>query len=131
MQEIVQRIQQLIDSGLSPTPSNQGLGPCPRCQAPVIQGRESYGCSRWREECAFRLPKIYRGLRLSDQNVRELCARGVVLQPLPIEGAPRILCRTADGSAFDLEPPSRDAQRARSGRSGSRDHTTARAQAGS
>ncbi len=111
MQEIVQQIQKLIDTGLSPNLPIAGLGSCPRCEAAVIEGREAYGCSRWREDCTFRLPKVYRGLRLSQHEVRELCTRGVVLQPVRIEGTPRILCRTATGEAFDLEPPSRSAQR--------------------
>ncbi|MEO6594846.1 MAG: DNA topoisomerase 3 [Planctomycetota bacterium] len=119
MLEIVQRIQQLIDTGLSPRLATDGLGICPRCQAAVVEGREAYGCSRWREDCAFRLPKVYRGLALSHQHVRELCTRGVVLRPVQIEGEPRILCRTGTGEAFDLEPPSRDAQRPRGSSAGS------------
>ncbi len=118
MQEIVEQIQQLIDSGLSPALANSGLGSCPRCQAPVIEGREAYGCSRWREDCGFRLPKVYRDLSLSHGQVRELCTRGVVLRPVQIEGSPRILCRTVAGEAFDLEPPSRNAQRPRGDRPG-------------
>ncbi len=116
MQEIVQSIRQLIDSGLSPVGAATGLGSCPRCQAPVVEGREAYGCSRWREECLFRLPKVYRGLSLTHRQVRELCTRGGVLRPVQIEGTQRILCRTRSGGAFDLGPPSRDAQRRTGGR---------------
>lgn len=111
MQEIVQRIEQLIATGLSPALPNEGLGTCPRCQAPVVQGREAFGCSRWREDCAFRLAKVYRGVTLSAPMVRELCTRGVVLRPVTIDGEPRIVCRTAMGEVFDIAPPSRDAQR--------------------
>lgn len=111
MQEIVQRIRTLIASGLSPRLEGQDLGRCPRCQAEVVEGREAYGCSRWRENCAFRLPKVYRGCALPRELVRELLFRGVVLRPLAIEGAPRIVCRTATGELLDLEPPSREAQR--------------------
>ena len=118
MDEIRQMIQQLIDTGLSPQLAADGLGQCPRCQADVIEGREAYGCSRWREDCSFRLPKAYRGLRLSHQQVRELCTRGLVLRPVAIEGVPRILCRTATGEPIDLEPPSRDAQQGKGGRTG-------------
>ncbi|MCR9245990.1 MAG: DNA topoisomerase 3 [bacterium] len=111
MNEIGDSIRKLIDEGLSPPPGPSGLGACPRCQAPVIEGREAFGCSRWREDCKFRLPKVYRGLQLMPQQVRELCNRGVLLRPLQIEGERRILCRTTLGEPFDLEPPSRDAQR--------------------
>lgn len=113
MGEIREMIHHLIDVGLSPRFDGQGLGPCPRCQADVVEGREAYGCSRWRDDCTFRLPKVYRGLPIGHRLVRELCARGVVLSPVKIEGEPRILCRTANGEAIDLTPPSREAQQGR------------------
>jgi len=111
MLEIEARIRALIESGLSPRNEHAGLGSCPRCRADVVEGREAYGCSRWREDCTFRLPKVYRGVALARDQVRELLFRGVLLRPLVIDGQPRIVCRTATGELIDLEPPSRDAQR--------------------
>ena len=113
MQEVGAMIRSLIFEGLSPRIESRGLGDCPRCQAPVIEGREAFGCSRWREGCGFRLPKSYRDLELSHAQVRELCSRGIVLRPVTIEGNRRVLCRTATGEAIDLESPSREAQRPR------------------
>jgi DNA topoisomerase-3 len=111
MQAIGDRIRTLIATGLSPQNTQPGLGVCPRCRADVIEGREAYGCSRWREDCAFRLPKVYRGVVLQREQVRELLFRGVLLRPVAIDGAPRIVCRTDTGALIDLQPPSRDAQR--------------------
>jgi len=111
MAEIGDMIRGLIAEGLSPIVATNGLGLCPRCQAEVVAGREAYGCSRWREDCTFRMPKLYRDLVITPQMVRELCGRGLVLRPVTIEGQQRILCRTATGEPIDLQPPSRDAQR--------------------
>ena len=41
-----------------PAPTDDLIGkPCPACgQGTIIKGKTAYGCSRWREGCAFRLP---------------------------------------------------------------------------
>jgi DNA topoisomerase-3 len=111
MQEIGDRIRALIAHGLSPRNEHQGLGVCPRCKADVVEGREAYGCARWRDGCAFRLPKSHRGAALGREQIRELLFRGVSLRPVAIDGAPRIVCRTATGGLIDLAPPDREAQR--------------------
>ncbi len=111
MTEIGAGIRTLIEAGLSPRNEHPGLGACPRCRADVIEGREAYGCSRWREDCAFRMAKTFRGAVLSREQVRDLLFRGIALRPVTIDGTARILCRTAGGALIDLDPPSRDAQR--------------------
>jgi DNA topoisomerase-3 len=113
MADIVRMVQSLIQQGLSPRTPEQGIGQCPRCKADVIEGREAYGCSRWRDDCGFRLPKNYRNTPLATAAVRELLFRGILLRPMQIAGEPRILCRTASGELFDIAPPSREAQRGR------------------
>ncbi|MBK8098839.1 MAG: DNA topoisomerase III [Planctomycetes bacterium] len=111
MAEISEMTTRLVTTGLLPRSLPAGLGSCPRCQASVIEGREAYGCSRWRDDCAFRLPKVWRGLPVQHEHVRELCGRGVVLRPVTVpEVGPRVLCMTASGALFDLAPPRRDAQ---------------------
>jgi DNA topoisomerase III len=116
MDEIGEMIRHLIAEGLSPPLSSDELGQCPLCSAKVVEGREAYGCSRWREDCKFRVSKTYREVPLSRYQVRELYSRGVVTRPVRIDGEPRILCRTASGEVIDLQPPSRDAQRGRDSR---------------
>ena len=121
MQDIVARVQALVATGLSPRNDHPGLGQCPRCRAEVVEGREAYGCSRWREDCTFRLPKVWRGVSWNREQVRELLFRGIVLRPVTIDGVPRIVCRTTTGELLHLAPPSRDAQRpGGGGRGGSR-----------
>jgi DNA topoisomerase-3 len=116
MADIAEMIRALVQEGLSPAPSGDGIGACPLCGAAAIEGREAYGCSKWKDGCGYRLPKLYRGLELTRPLARELLVRGVVLRPLKIEGEPRILCRTRRGEPLDLAPPSRDAQQRRAPR---------------
>jgi DNA topoisomerase-3 len=113
MAEIVDYAKSLIRSGVAPPPI-EGLGSCPRCGAPVVEGRDGYGCSAWRAGCHFVLWKQYRGLALSPAMARELIGRRVLTRPQPIEGlGPRVLCLTDQGLVIDLEPPSRGAQQRR------------------
>ena len=116
MADISAMIRALIDEGLSPLLHHDGIGACPLCGADVIEGREAFGCSKWKDGCGYRLPKLYRGLPLTRQLARELLGRGLVLRPLEIEGERRVLCRTKKGEPIDLSPPSREAQQRRQAR---------------
>ncbi len=40
----------------NPLLSAERIGACPRCGRSVIRGKNAYGCSGWREGCAFRFP---------------------------------------------------------------------------
>ena len=116
MEDISAMIRALIDEGLSPLLHHDGIGACPLCGADVIEGREAFGCSKWKDGCGYRLPKLYRGMPLTRQLARELLGRGLVLRPLEIEGERRVLCRTKKGEPIDLSPPSREAQQRRKAR---------------
>ena len=61
-----------------------GLGPCPQCGAPVIEGRRGYGCSRWRDGCKFVLWKQTLGTALDAGRARELLDIGHTLTPIPV-----------------------------------------------
>jgi DNA topoisomerase III len=83
MEEIVRYTGEVIRSG-DPPPVDPGkLGDCPRCGRPVIEGKRGHGCSGWREGCPFVLWREYQGRLLSDDQIRELLQRGVVLEPIP------------------------------------------------
>lgn len=89
-----------------------GLGPCPKCKAPVIQGNRGYGCSRWKEGCDFVLWMEQKGVRLNFQQARELLNRRILLEPLELDGrGPTILVLGPRGALLELAVPSRDAQK--------------------
>jgi DNA topoisomerase-3 len=61
--------------------SGTGLGPCPLCQAPVIKGREHFGCSRWKDGCAFVLRTDSLGAEVTAGLASELLRNRVSLKP--------------------------------------------------
>lgn len=69
-----------------------GLGACPKCGAPVIEGRRGYGCSRWKEGCDFVLWKESLGATLDPGLAGELLDMGHTLKPVPVklEGSPSL-----------------------------------------
>ena len=60
-------------------PAAESLGPCPRCGAPVVEGKKGYGCSGWREQDGggrWVLWKEVAGKPLTVAQARELLAKG-------------------------------------------------------
>lgn len=111
MEEIVAYARDLIATGVQPRYAD-GIGPCPRCSAPVIEGREGFGCSKWQEGCRFVLWKSYRGATLRAEQARDLVQRRILPRAVTLTDiGPRILCLTDQGLVIDLEPPTREAQR--------------------
>jgi DNA topoisomerase-3 len=52
------------------------LGPCPLCgQGELMETGRAYGCSRYREGCAFTVWKTIAGIRLTKDQVRELVGK--------------------------------------------------------
>jgi len=60
------------DSGTSSTP----LGVCPKCGAPVVETKKSYGCSAWKGGCKFAIWKTISGKRISAPQARRLLTKG-------------------------------------------------------
>jgi len=49
---------------------------CPKCKkGEVIQGKQAWGCSAYREGCDFRLAFDFSGKKLSETNVKALCRK--------------------------------------------------------
>ncbi len=62
-----------------------GLGPCPLCGAAVIQGRRDYGCSQWKNGCAFVLPSKFHGAEIRPAQAGELLRCRKLLRPVLLE----------------------------------------------
>ncbi len=61
-------------------PSVEGLRTdpliCPQCgQGRIIEGRQAFGCNRWRAGCDYRVPKETAGHRLTEAELRALVAK--------------------------------------------------------
>ncbi|MFT7515668.1 MAG: DNA topoisomerase-3 [Candidatus Omnitrophota bacterium] len=85
MDEVIEHTRIIIGGGDGP---NTGLGPCPRCEAPVIKGRVHFGCSRWKEGCTFVLRNDSLGTEVSAGLASELLRNRETLksQLLKIDG---------------------------------------------
>ncbi len=64
--------REILSATSEKTVDLRNLGPCPRCQAPVIRGKTGYGCSHWRQGCAFAIKEDAFGATISPQLMREL-----------------------------------------------------------
>ena len=53
-----------------------GLGPCPLCGAAVVEQKNSFSCSRWRDGCGLTIWKSMSGKRISARTVKTLLRDG-------------------------------------------------------
>ncbi|WP_026462624.1 DNA topoisomerase 3 [Adhaeribacter aquaticus] len=59
------------------------IGSCPVCQiGTVLKGSSAYGCSRWKENCHFRLPIVFKNKTLTEKQISTLLQKG----KLPLKG---------------------------------------------
>lgn len=50
---------------------------CPKCtKGRIIQGKNSYGCSQWKEGCDFRLPFKFMDKKLTDAQIQRIIEKG-------------------------------------------------------
>ncbi|WP_047863832.1 type IA DNA topoisomerase [Rubrobacter aplysinae] len=53
------------------------VGECPKCGAPVVETKKSYGCSAWKDKgCKFAIWKTVAGKRISESQARQLLKQG-------------------------------------------------------
>lgn len=107
MQGISQFTRQIIkDSDISKI-NYEIYGPCPKCKSPVIQGKKGYGCSKWREGCAFVLWKQNKEIELNEGQIRCLLQKKILLPP--INGT--ILSLSSEGELVEIPAPSEEGNR--------------------
>ncbi|HET9503235.1 MAG TPA: DNA topoisomerase 3 [Hymenobacter sp.] len=59
------------------TATDPGQIPCPVCRlGTMLKGSSAFGCSRFREDCQFRVPFEWGGKKLTDTQLRQLLRKG-------------------------------------------------------
>lgn len=53
-----------------------GIGPCPKCGAPLQESPKAFGCSAWKSGCDFKVWKEISGHKMTVAQVKELIAKG-------------------------------------------------------
>ncbi len=54
---------------------------CPKCkQGQLLKGKSAYGCSRWKEDCNFRLPFSFKEKKIPDLQIKRLANFGQTIQ---------------------------------------------------
>jgi DNA topoisomerase-3 len=87
------------------------LGSCPLCGKEVMKGRTAYGCSGWKEGCAYVLSPDYKGLSLTPNQIQVLLQLRILPYTVQIDGEPRLLILSTQGGLMDLRLPSADRQK--------------------
>jgi DNA topoisomerase-3 len=109
MQGIAQFTKQLIvESDISKI-NDEVYGDCPKCKSPIIKGNKGYGCSKWREGCAFVLWKEYKGVELNERQIRTLLQKKFL--PQSVGGF--ILTLSCEGDLVDIPLPSEQGNQSR------------------
>ncbi|MGH1344273.1 MAG: DNA topoisomerase 3 [Nannocystales bacterium] len=89
------------------------LGPCPRCSAPVIEGKRGFGCSRWQAGCRYVLWKAFEGTVIEPDMARELLQHRMLASPVEVGGERKQLCLTRAGTVRALAVPTAGSQTGR------------------
>jgi DNA topoisomerase III len=85
MAEIIQFTQKLKDESAKPLYDDSKLGDCPICKQTIIEGRQGYGCSHWKEGCKFVLWKQVYGVTITREMASQLLQFGRTLNAYAIK----------------------------------------------
>jgi DNA topoisomerase-3 len=111
MESICGYIRGLIQTSASGKLDLARIGSCPLCGKEVIKGRATYGCSGWKEGCAYVLSPDYKGLSLTPNQIQVLLQLRILPYSVQIDGEPRLLILSTQGQPMDLCLPSADRQK--------------------
>jgi DNA topoisomerase-3 len=62
------------------------LGKCPLCGEQVVRGRQNWGCMGYVHGCTLRIPFVWRGHSLTEEEARELLTQGRTEHEVPFDG---------------------------------------------
>lgn len=82
MKSIEQFTKEIIDTSDANEVYEDQLGPCPQCGAPIIEGKQGFGCSEWKKGCGYVLWKDQNGIKLRKEQAQRLLQKGVLLSPI-------------------------------------------------
>ncbi len=110
MQGIGGYIRTMIRNSADQRLDHRRWGDCPLCGQEVIRGKRAFGCSAWKEGCQYVLEPEYKGLALSNLQIRTLLQQHILPHPLNVEDEPRIFVLSTQGVPMDLRLPSAERQ---------------------
>jgi DNA topoisomerase-3 len=110
MDGIVSYTRELIESSAIKLDTDR-WGDCPRCGKEIIKGKTAYGCSGWKEGCAFVLETGYKGLALTPNQVQVLLQMRVLPYPVHIDGQLRLLLLSTQADLIDIDLPNAGQQK--------------------
>ncbi len=110
MAGIAAYIRALIENAGNEGVAHGRWGNCPLCGREMIKGKRAYGCSGWKEGCAFVLEPEYKGVPLTARQIQLLLQQRFLPQPLRIGEESRLLILSTQGAPLDLHLPTAERQ---------------------
>lgn len=103
--------ERVIDGSAQSRLDHERIGTCPKCNAPIIEGRRGFGCSGFKAGCDYVLWKEFRDATIGLEQARELLQRGVSLRPIRVGDQAMHLYLTKRGVVDAVPVPQREHQR--------------------
>lgn len=79
------------------------VGTCPLCGEKVVRGRQNWGCLGYSRGCQLRIPFVWRGHTLTEQEAKQLLSHGKTIAPFETDDGARVLLKLEKGVLSDEE----------------------------